>query len=72
METESTLRRFREFWYPDLLDRRRRRRWVEAGATTLGQRSTTRVRETIKEHRPRLLEKDKARRLREILAQAGA
>ncbi|NIV37851.1 MAG: hypothetical protein GWN58_53100, partial [Anaerolineae bacterium] len=43
MDTEETLGRFRDFWYPGLLDRRIRSQWLESGATTLGQRLTARV-----------------------------
>ena len=71
MDTEQTLKRFRNFWYPDLLDRGRREQWLEAGSTTLGQRLTARVKEIIQEHRPKELEPDKRRAIQEIVAQAG-
>jgi trimethylamine--corrinoid protein Co-methyltransferase len=69
MDTEQTLNRFRDFWYPGLLDRSRRELWLEAGATTLGQRLNARVKEIVKEYRPRPLDSDKKQRLQEILAQ---
>ena len=71
MDTEQTLKRFRNFWYPDLLDRGRREQWLEVGSTTLGQRLTARVKEIIQEHRPKELEPDKRRAIQEIVAQAG-
>jgi trimethylamine--corrinoid protein Co-methyltransferase len=71
MATEQTLNRFRDFWYPGLLDRTRREQWLEAGATTLGQRLNARVKEILKEHRPRSLAQDKVQRLQEILAEAA-
>jgi trimethylamine--corrinoid protein Co-methyltransferase len=71
MDTEQTLSRFRDFWYPDLLDRGRREQWLGAGAPTLGQRLNARVKEIVKGHRPKPLDPDRKRRLQEILAQAG-
>ena len=70
MDTERTLARFRDFWYPSLLDRSIRPQWLDAGATTLGQRLNDRVKEIIKGHRPQPLEMDKKRQVQEILAQA--
>jgi trimethylamine--corrinoid protein Co-methyltransferase len=71
MDTEQTLKRFRDFWFPSLLDRKRRPQWLEAGATTLGQRLKARVKEIIKEHQPEPLDPDKKRQVQEILAQAA-
>ena len=71
LDTEQTLKRFREFWFPSLLDRKRRPQWLEAGATTLGQRLNTRVKEIIKEHRPKPLAPDKRQKVQEILAKAA-
>jgi trimethylamine--corrinoid protein Co-methyltransferase len=70
MDTERTLARFRDFWYPSLLDRSIRPQWLDAGATTLGQRLNDRVKEIIKQHQPQPLEMDKKRQVQEILAQA--
>jgi trimethylamine--corrinoid protein Co-methyltransferase len=71
MDTEQTLTRFRDFWYPSLLDRGRREQWLAEGATTLGQRLNTRVREIVKEHRPKPLDTAVRDRLWEIVARAG-
>jgi trimethylamine--corrinoid protein Co-methyltransferase len=71
LDTKETLKRFRSFWFPGLLDRKTREPWLEAGATTLGQRLTARVLEIIKEHQPRPLDADKKQKVQEILAQAG-
>jgi trimethylamine--corrinoid protein Co-methyltransferase len=70
LDTPQTLKRFRGFWFPGLLDRRIREKWLEDGATTLGERLNARVKEIIQEHRPKPLEPDKRRQVREILAQA--
>ena len=71
MDTKETLKRFRDFWFPGLLDRRTRLLWLEAGGTTLGQRLTARVLEIIKEHQPRPLDPGKKQKVQEILAQAA-
>ena len=70
MDTDQTLSRFRNFWYPGLLDRGRREQWLAAGATTLGQRLNTRVKQILKEHRPKPLQAEGKQRIQEILAQA--
>jgi trimethylamine--corrinoid protein Co-methyltransferase len=72
METRQTLRRFRDFWYPGLVDRRRREQWLETGSTTLGQRLNARAREIITEHRPKPLDPHRKEKVQEILAQAAA
>jgi trimethylamine--corrinoid protein Co-methyltransferase len=72
MDSDQTLRRFREFWYPGLLDRKRRPEWLAAGATTLGQRLNARVKEIVKDHEPRPLAPDRKRKVQEILARAAA
>jgi trimethylamine--corrinoid protein Co-methyltransferase len=71
LDTAQTLRRFREFWFPGLLDRQIREQWLASGATTLGQRLTRRVKEIVAEHRPRPLEPSQSQKVREILAEAG-
>jgi trimethylamine--corrinoid protein Co-methyltransferase len=71
MDTDQTLKRFRDFWYPGLLDRGRREQWLERGATTLGQRLNARVLEIIKDHRPKPLEAAVKQQLQEIVARAA-
>ena len=72
MDTDETLAHFREFWFPTLMDRRRRPEWLAGGGTTLHQRLNARVRETIGEHQPRPLACDKKEKVLEILARAAA
>jgi trimethylamine--corrinoid protein Co-methyltransferase len=71
MDTDQTLKRFRDFWYPGLLDRGRREQWLEQGTTTLGQRLNARVREIIRDHRPKPLEAGVRQQLQEIVARAA-
>lgn len=68
LDTDQTLKRFRDFWYPGLLDRGIRPQWLAAGATTLGQRLNAKVRKIIAEHQPKPLEAEKKRQVKEILA----
>jgi trimethylamine--corrinoid protein Co-methyltransferase len=69
--TDQTLRRFRDFWFPGLLDRRRRPEWLEAGAKTLGQRLSEKVKELVTDWRPQRLDPEKKRKLHETLGRAG-
>ncbi len=71
MDTEQTYRRFRDFWYPGLLDRKRRPEWLDAGATTLGQRLNAKVKEILEEHQPEPLDADKKRQVQEILGKVA-
>ncbi|MGD2143560.1 MAG: trimethylamine methyltransferase family protein [Anaerolineae bacterium] len=70
LNTDATMSRFREFWYPDLTSRQIRETWLERGGTTMGERLNEKVRRLIKEHRPEPLAVEKKQRLQEILAQA--
>lgn len=71
LDTEQTLANFRDYWYPGLLDRIRREQWLEAGATTLGQRLNQRVLEIVREHRAGSLEPGRKAEVQEILGQAA-
>ena len=70
LNTEQTLNRFRDFWYPSLIDRNRRPEWLEQGGTTLGERLNKRVKEILKEHQPEPLDPEKKQQVERILAQA--
>jgi trimethylamine--corrinoid protein Co-methyltransferase len=69
LNTQQTLAHFRDFWYPNLLDRNNRPEWLAAGGTTLGERLNTRVLEIIREHEPEPLSPDKKQQIQEILNQ---
>ena len=72
LDTRQTLARFRDFWFPTLLDRQIREQWLEDGAPTLGQRLNARVKEIVLEHHPKPLAAEKKVRIQAIVAQAGA
>jgi trimethylamine--corrinoid protein Co-methyltransferase len=69
--TEETLRRFRDFWFSSLLDRRTRPEWLEAGATTLGQRLKARVEEISRDYQPEPLKAGEKAKIQEILVSAA-
>jgi trimethylamine--corrinoid protein Co-methyltransferase len=71
MKTAETVKRFRDYWFPGLLSRKTRERWLEAGGLTLGQRLSERVKEITAEHEPQPLARDKKRKIEEILKTAG-
>jgi trimethylamine--corrinoid protein Co-methyltransferase len=71
LNTQRTMNHFKDFWYPSLLDRSIRPTWLEEGATTLGERLTTRVKEIIKEHTPEPLNENIKTKISEILSQAA-
>jgi trimethylamine--corrinoid protein Co-methyltransferase len=69
LNTDATMARFRDFWYPDLMSREIRETWLERGASTLSRRLNEKVKTILKEHRPTQLEPKKRERVQEILAQ---
>jgi trimethylamine--corrinoid protein Co-methyltransferase len=66
--TKETLKRFRSFWFTQLLDRKRRQNWLEKGSKTLGVRLTEKVNQILAEYQPEPLSPEKKRGLEEILA----
>jgi trimethylamine--corrinoid protein Co-methyltransferase len=71
LKTDETVKRFRDYWFPSLLSRKTRERWLEAGGTTLGQRLNARVTEILAEHQPIPLDPAKKRRIEKILEEAA-
>jgi trimethylamine--corrinoid protein Co-methyltransferase len=67
LDTKQTVRHFRDFWFPGLFDRKIRSVWLEAGGKSLGQRLNERVRQIIREHRPRPLDPEQRRAVWEIV-----
>lgn len=71
LSSQQTRKRFRDFWFPSLISRKTREKWLEAGGATLGQRLNARVTEIIAEHQPAPLAPDKKAKIQEILATAA-
>jgi len=55
LDSDHTLKHYRERWYPDLLDRDNYDGWLEKGGKTLAQRATGRVTRILGGHTPELL-----------------
>jgi len=72
LDTDATMARFQDFWYPDLLSREIRETWLERGATTLGERLNEKVKTIIKEHQPEPLAAEKKEKMQEVLAGISA
>ena len=72
LDTETTMKRFQDFWYPDLMSREIRETWVERGASTLGERLRAKVKTILEEHRTEPLVKEKRDRVWGIVEEARA
>jgi trimethylamine--corrinoid protein Co-methyltransferase len=72
LETEHTMTRFRERWYPGLFDRRGFGPWQAAGSTTLGERAAARVDEILGRDAPAHVEPDVERAVRAVVERANA
>jgi trimethylamine--corrinoid protein Co-methyltransferase len=72
LDTDHTLARFRERWYPTLFDRRGHEPWRAAGATTLAERAGARVDEILASQAPAPLEPDVERAVRAVVERANA
>jgi trimethylamine--corrinoid protein Co-methyltransferase len=72
LDTDQTLTRFREKWYPALLDRRGFEPWRAAGASTLAERASARVDDLLGRHVPAPLEPDVERAIRAVVDRANA
>ncbi len=72
LNTDATMARFQDFWYPDLMSREIRETWLERGGTTLGERLNEKVKTIIKEHQPEPLADEKKEKVQEVLEGIGA
>ena len=70
LDHETTVHRYRDFWFPSLCDRQRRPTWLASGSATLGQRLRERTRLLVREHQPQPLCPERRRALQEVLARA--
>ena len=70
LEAESTLKHFRDFWNPGLLDRKLRTNWLGKGGKPMGQRLNEKVLQILANHQPKPLADEKRQHLRAILSSA--
>jgi trimethylamine--corrinoid protein Co-methyltransferase len=72
LATDHTLRHFRDFWYPNLIERGNYEDWVKHGSKSLSERATERVERILEEHRPEPLPDDVNSRIRKIVQQRAS
>ncbi len=71
LETDDTLDRYLDRWYPALFDRGSHDAWAAAGSTTLAQRAARRVDDILAARRPAQLEPDVAAAVHAIVERAA-
>jgi len=72
LDSQHTLKHFRDRWYPTLIDRQNYDNWQAQGAKTLEQRAAERVAEILVEHKPEPLPKEVAQAVHAIVERATA
>lgn len=72
LQSEHTLKHFRERWYPGLFDRNNYEGWLAKGAKTLGERAAERVQAILGKHKPEPLPESVARGVQAIVERAVA
>ena len=72
LDSDHTLRHFRELWYPSLFDRNNYDGWLAKGGTTLAERAAERVASILAEHKPEPLPDDVAQAVHAVIERAGA
>jgi len=71
LETDHTMGRYRERWYPALLDRLGHAAWAGRGGATLGERAAARVDSLLAAHEPPPLPEPVSKAIADILARAA-
>lgn len=72
LQSEHTLKHFRERWYPNLFDRNNYEGWMARGGKTLGERAAERVQDILSRHRPEPLSPPVAQAIHAIVERAQA
>ena len=72
LETDHTLDRYRERWYPSTFERGTVESWAAGGSTTLAQRAAERVDALLAARQPTPLEPDVAAAIRAVVERAAA
>ncbi len=72
LDSQHTLKHFRDRWYPTLIDRQNYDNWQAQGAKTLEQRATERVTKILTEHEPEPLPPEVAQAVHAIVERAEA
>jgi len=72
LDSEHTLKHFRDRWYPKLFDRDNYDGWLAKGGTTLTERAAKRVETILAEHEPEPLPDDVAKAVHAVVERAEA
>lgn len=67
LNTDHTLKHYRERWYPILFERSTYESWLEKGAKTLVERAAARIERILAEHKPEPLPTKVKEKLRKIV-----
>jgi trimethylamine--corrinoid protein Co-methyltransferase len=70
LESDHTLRHYRDRWYPDLIERSIFDEWSAAGSKTLGQRAAEKVDEILASHTPEPLAPEVAAAVHAVVERA--
>jgi trimethylamine--corrinoid protein Co-methyltransferase len=72
LDTDHTMKHFRERWYPDVFERGNYDQWQAKGAKSLGERAAERVERILGKHRPEPLPEDVAQAVHAVVERAEA
>jgi trimethylamine--corrinoid protein Co-methyltransferase len=72
LDSDHTLKHFRQRWYPQLFDRDNYDGWLSRGGKTLGERAVERVEAILAGHQPEPLPEDVAKAVYAIVERAEA
>jgi trimethylamine--corrinoid protein Co-methyltransferase len=70
LDSDHTMKHFRERWYPQVFERGNYEQWTEAGGLDLGMRAARQVDTILKEHQPEPLPEDVRQQLGAIVQRA--
>ena len=70
LDTDHTLRHYRERWYPTLFERGNYKSWKESGEKSLTERASERIEKILKDHSPEPLPEKIKKELRKITLSA--
>ena len=72
LDTDHTLRHYKERWSPKLLERGNYEHWVARGSKSLGQRAADHVTKVLATHKPEPLPADVAKAIHQIVVEVAA
>ena len=70
LDSDHTMRHFRNRWYPDVIERGNYDQWMADGGLTLGERAAAKVEQILAEHQPQVLPDDVAKKIKDIIKKA--